>query len=54
MQYEILYKDYRDVDGLKFPFVVEQHAPDNTMIFKFVEIQNNPPLEDAAFAKPEK
>ena len=54
VQYEILYKDYRDVDGLKFPFVVEQHAPDNTMIFKFAEIQNNPPLEDAAFAKPEK
>ena len=54
VQYEMLFKDYRDVDGLKLPFVIEQRAPDNTMIFKFAEIKNNAPLADAAFAKPEK
>jgi len=54
VQYEILLKDYRDVDGLKLPFTIEQHSPDNTMIFKFAEIKNNAPLEDTAFAKPEK
>ena len=52
--YEMLYKDYRDVDGLKLPFTIEQHSPDNTMIFKFAEIKNDAPLADTAFAKPEK
>jgi outer membrane lipoprotein-sorting protein len=54
VQYEVFFKDYRDVDGLKLPSVIEQRSPDNTMIFKFSEIKNNPPIEDAAFAKPEK
>lgn len=54
VQYEMLLRDYRDVDGLKLPFTIEQRAPDNTMIFKFAEIKNNAPLPDTAFAKPEK
>jgi len=54
VQYEMLMRDYRDVDGLKLPFTIEQRAPDNTMIFKFSEIKNNAPLADTAFAKPEK
>jgi len=54
VQYEMLLRDYREVDGLKLPFTIEQRAPDNTMIFKFTEIKNNAPLDDAAFAKPEK
>lgn len=54
VQYEVLLRDYREVDGLKFPFTIEQRAPDNTMIFKFAEIQNNAPLADTVFAKPEK
>jgi outer membrane lipoprotein-sorting protein len=54
VQYEMLLRDYRDVDGLKLPFTIEQRAPDNTMIFKFAEIENDAPLADTAFAKPEK
>lgn len=54
VQYEMLLRDYRDVDGLKLPFTIEQRAPDNTMIFRFAEIKNNAPLADAAFSKPEK
>ncbi len=54
VQYEILLRDYRDVDGVKLPFTIEQRAPDNTMIFKFAEIKNNVAVADAAFAKPEK
>jgi len=54
VQYEMLLKDYRDVDGLKLPFTIEQRAPDNTMIFKFTEIRNNAAMEDTVFAKPEK
>lgn len=54
VQYEVLLRDYREVDGLKFPFTIEQRSPDNTMIFKFAEIKNDAPLADTAFAKPEK
>ncbi len=54
VQYEVVLRDYRDVDGVKLPFTIEQHVPDNTMIFKFSEILNNAPLTDTAFAKPEK
>ena len=54
VQYEVLYSDYRDVDGLKLPATIEQKSPDYTMILKFAEIRNNVPLEDAVFAKPEK
>jgi outer membrane lipoprotein-sorting protein len=54
VQYEVFYRDYRDVDGLKLPATIEQRSPDYTMILKFAEIANNAPLEAAAFAKPEK
>ncbi|MGO4880148.1 MAG: hypothetical protein ACLP59_04925 [Bryobacteraceae bacterium] len=54
VQFEMLLRDYREVDGVKYPFTIEQRAPDNTMIFKFTEIKNNAPLEETAFAKPEK
>ena len=54
VQYEVFYRDYRDVDGVKLPSTIEQHSPDSTMIFKFSEIKNNAAIEDAAFAKPAK
>lgn len=54
VQYEVLLRDYREVEGLKLPFTIEQRSPDNTMIFKFTEIENDAPLADTAFAKPEK
>ena len=37
VQYEMLLGDYREVNGLKLPFTIEQRPPDNTMIFKFAE-----------------
>jgi outer membrane lipoprotein-sorting protein len=54
VQYEVFYRDYRDVDGVKLPSVIEQHSPDSTTIFKFSEIKNNAAIEDGAFAKPAK
>jgi len=54
VQYEMFYRDYRDVDGLKLPSTIEQRSPDSTMILKFSEIKNNAAIEDAAFAKPAK
>lgn len=49
VQYEVFYRDYRDVDGLKLPSTIEQRSPDSTMIPKFSEIKNNAAIEDAAF-----
>lgn len=54
VHYEMFYRDYREVDGLKLPATLEQRSPDYTMIWKFTEIKNDAPVEDAAFAKPEK
>ena len=54
VQYEVFYRDYRDIDGIKVPATIEQKSPDYTMILKFAEIRNNAPLETNAFAKPEK
>jgi len=54
VKYEVLYRDYRDVDGLKLPATIEQRSPDSTTIFKFTDIANNAPLAESAFAKPEK
>jgi outer membrane lipoprotein-sorting protein len=54
VQYEMFYRDYRDVDGLKLPSVIEQRSPDSTTIFKFAEIKNNAAIEDTVFAKPAK
>jgi len=54
VQYEVLYRDYRDVDGLKLPFTIEQRTPDGSMIVKFAEIKNNAEVADDRFQKPEK
>jgi outer membrane lipoprotein-sorting protein len=54
VQYEVFYSDYREVDGIKVPYAIEQRTPDSTMILKFVEVRNNAPVEDALFQKPAK
>ena len=44
--------DYRDVDGVKFPFVWRQTCPDFDYDIRFSTIQNNVPVDDAQFEKP--
>jgi zinc protease len=50
------YEDYRDVDGVKLPFVVKYAGADpesaTTTVYK--EIAHNTPVEDASFAPPQK
>jgi hypothetical protein len=53
VQYGMLLKDHRDVDGCDLPFTAERRAPGRTMILKFTEIENNAPLAVAAVAKPD-
>lgn len=44
--------DYRDVNGIKAPFRIEQQLPVGKVIIKMVEVQNNVEIADAVFAKP--
>lgn len=46
--------DYRDVSGVKVPFLIKQTLPPGDIIIKFTEMQNNVPIDDAQFAKPAK
>jgi hypothetical protein len=52
---EILYSDYRDVDGVKFPFKEEANAPEanfsQTITWDKVEL--NQPVDEAAFKAPQ-
>jgi hypothetical protein len=45
-------EDYRDVDGLKLPFVVHQVSDQATFTITFTEIQQNVELTDDQFLKP--
>ena len=44
--------DYREVDGIKLPFKVEQKSAESTYTIEFKEVRQNVPIEDSAFAKP--
>ncbi len=46
--------DYREVDGVRFPFTVRQVNPNLTFVVKLTEVKHNMPVDDAAFAKPTK
>jgi hypothetical protein len=45
-------EDYRDVDGVKIPFLVRQVTPMFEIMVKFTEVKHNVEIEDAKFAKP--
>jgi hypothetical protein len=46
------YADYRDVDGVKLPFIWRQTCADYDYDIHFTSIQNNVPIDDAKFEKP--
>ena len=52
--YEVDYDDYKDVEGLKLPATVRRKTPDYTLTYRFTEIKQNVPVEDAKFNKPDK
>jgi len=49
---QIDYDDYREVDGVKLPFVRHQSSPDYDYLIKFEEIRHNVPIDDSKFEKP--
>ena len=46
------FKDYRDVEGVKTPFRIEQAMPGMTIITKIDEVKQNVDIPDTQFAKP--
>jgi hypothetical protein len=44
--------DYREVDGVKLPFVINQVRSDFSFTIKLTEVKHNVPIEDAKFEKP--
>jgi photosynthetic reaction center cytochrome c subunit len=49
---QIDYADYREVDGVQIPFRVTTSQPGNTSTIQFETVQQNAPIDPAAFAKP--
>jgi zinc protease len=50
--FESILEDYRDVDGVKTPFVVRRNSSVINLTIKLDEVKHNVPVEDAKFAKP--
>jgi zinc protease len=46
------FEDYREVDGVKIPFVVRQSFGEFSFVIKLTEVKQNVPIEDAKFDKP--
>jgi zinc protease len=44
--------DYRDVDGVKYPFLIHQSFGELAFTIKFTDVQQNVAIDDAKFDKP--
>ena len=54
MEVEVYMTDYRDVDGFKMPFKMEQRTGGQSfMTMQFEKMEINVDLDDAIFSKPE-
>ena len=49
---EMRYSDWREVDGVKFPFKITQSMPNLKFVFTVTELKHNLPLDDMLFEKP--
>jgi len=47
------YQDYREVDGVKVPFIIH-HIEDVHFTIKLTEMKQNVTIDDAVFVKPKK
>lgn len=52
MNVQALLEDYREVDGVKIPFVIHQNSDAISFVIKLTEIKHNVAIEDAKFNKP--
>ncbi len=45
-------EDYRDVDGVKMPFISRQETPMGSAVIKLTEVKHNVAIDDVKFNKP--
>lgn len=50
---KVTYSDYRDLDGMKFPFKTTSEFNNSKVITTVRELKINGPIDDATFAEPE-
>ncbi len=50
--FSVFFEDYREVDGIKFPFTQRQVATDFTVIIKYETVKHNVAIDDTKFSKP--
>jgi hypothetical protein len=50
--FEVYYDDYREVDGVKFPFVQRWTTPDYNATIKYDSVKHNTAIDDTKFSKP--
>jgi outer membrane lipoprotein-sorting protein len=46
------FEDYRDVDGVKVPFLMHESFGDFSFVIKLTEVKQNVPIDDTKFDKP--
>jgi len=46
------FSDFRDVDGIKIPFVTKSANPVQTIVATVTEVKQNTDIDDSSFAKP--
>jgi caffeoyl-CoA O-methyltransferase len=51
--YHWFLRDYREVDGVIFPFEIEVSRKGGSTTYHFEEVENNIPVDDALFAMPD-
>ena len=49
---QVDYSDYRDVDGIKFPFQYKFSWLDGRDNYKLTDVKVNVPIDDSRFGKP--
>jgi len=50
---KIDFDDYREVDGLKFPFRMKRTEKGSVILIRITQVTVNPPLDDTLFLKPD-
>jgi zinc protease len=50
--FDSTFSDYREVDGIKLPFLIHQSMGDFGWVIKLTEVKHNVPIDDAKFDKP--
>jgi zinc protease len=50
--FEIYFENYKEVDGIKMPFLMRRNSPAISFTITLEEVKHNVPIDDAKFNKP--